>query len=144
METDHPSMNPGRIVALDYGTRRVGVAIADPLRLFAQPHGTYSPDETVEVLLRLHAGEGIAVLVVGWPLLPDGGEGRATERVQEYINRLKKRLKGVAIEKMDERDTSREAVEALVEAGVPRKARRKKERIDSAAAVLILQRYLEE
>ena len=85
---------PARIVAVDYGTKRVGVALADPLRLFAQPYGTFSQDEALARLRTLHAEEGLAVVVVGWPLTEAGQEGAATQRVQQYINRLRKALPG--------------------------------------------------
>lgn len=134
--------DPPRIVALDYGTRRVGVAISDPLHLFARPFGTFSPDDAVKAIEGIHRDTGIACLLVGWPLTPEGDEGPATERVQQYINRLAKRLRGIPILKVDERSTSRRAVEALVDAGVGRKGRRQKERIDAAAAAILLQDYL--
>jgi putative holliday junction resolvase len=133
-----------RIVAVDYGTRRVGVAISDPLHMFARPFGTFSPDEAVKAIEGIHRDTGIACLLVGWPLTPDGDEGPATDRVQEYINRLARRLRGVLVLKVDERSTSRRAVDALVDAGVGRKGRRQKERIDAAAAAILLQDYLEQ
>ncbi len=104
-----------RIVAVDYGTKRVGVALADPLRLFAQPYGTFSQDEAVARLRTLHAQQGLAVVVVGWPLTEAGEEGAATQRVQQYINRLRKVLPGVALVKWDERYTSELAKERLKE-----------------------------
>ncbi len=91
-----------RIVAVDYGTKRVGLALADPLRLFAQPYGTFSQDEALARLRTPHAEQGLAVIVVGWPLTEAGEEGAATQRVQQYINRLRKALPGVALVKWDD------------------------------------------
>jgi putative Holliday junction resolvase len=136
--------NRPRIVAVDYGTKRVGLAMADPLRLFAQPLGTYPPDEAVERLRTLHRDEGIEALVVGWPLMPDGEEGAATERVRPYFNRLRNAFPGVALVAWDERFSSARAKEAIREAGAGRKARRDKGRVDRAAAAVILQEYLDE
>jgi putative holliday junction resolvase len=136
--------NPPRLVAVDPGTKRVGLAVADPLRLFAQPLGTYSPDEAVEVLRRLHREEGLEAIIVGWPLTLEGEEGEATERVRPYLNRLRNAFPGVSVIEWDERFSSQRAGEALVEAGVPKKARRAKGRVDRAAAALILQEYLDE
>ncbi len=133
-----------RIVAVDYGTKRVGLAVADPLRLFAQPLGTYSQDESVERLRRLHREEGIDALVVGWPLTPDGEEGPATERVRPYFNRLRNAFPGVELVAWDERFSSVQAKEAIRAAGAGRKARRDKGRVDRAAAAIILQAYLDE
>ena len=128
-----------RIVAVDYGTKRVGVAVADPLRLFAQPFGTFSQAEAVEQLRRLQAEDGLAVIVLGWPLTETGEEGKATARVQQYANRLRNALPGVEIVKWDERYTSELAKEKLREAG----GRHTKGRVDAAAAGVILQEYLD-
>ena len=132
-----------RIVAVDYGTKRVGVALADPLRLFAQPYGTFSQDEAVDRLRTLHAEEGLAVVVVGWPLTEAGEEGAATQRVQQYINRLRKAVLGVALVKWDERYTSELAKERLKEVGGRQKRRADKGRVDAAAAGIILEEYLD-
>ncbi len=133
-----------RILAVDYGLRRVGLAMADPLRLFARPYGTYGPDEALDVLRRVQAEDGIATVVVGWPLLPDGTEGTATERVAAFVRRIRKALPGVEIVTWDERFTSHRARAAILAAGARRKARRDKARVDAAAAAIILQEYLDE
>ena len=132
-----------RIVAVDYGTKRVGVALADPLRLFAQPYGTFSQDEAVDRLRTLHAEEGLAVVVVGWPLTEAGEEGAATQRVQQYINRPRKALLGVALVKWAERYTAELGKERLKEAGGRQKRSADKGRVDAAAAGIILEEYLD-
>lgn len=134
----------GRIIGIDYGKKRVGIAKSDPLRLFAIPVGTYPPRESLEVVLSVEQDERISEIVIGWPLALDGTEGKATERVLSYINRLKKVVPDIPILKIDERYSSKRAVSALVAANVKKKARREKERIDSAAAAIILQDYLDE
>lgn len=133
-----------RIIGIDYGKKRVGIAMSDPLKLFAIPVGTYSPNETLDIVRRIRKEEGIEEIVIGWPLTLDGEESKATEYVQQYVNRLKKALPGIPIQKIDERYSSKRAVSALVQANVKRKARGQKERIDSAAAAIILQDYLDE
>ncbi len=137
-------MNKSRIVGIDYGRKRVGLAVADPLRIFATPLGTYPPREAVARLESMHADVGIETAVVGWPLMPDGSEGVATRWVQEYLNRLKKALPDVRWIKWDERYSSERAKAAIFEAGVKRKGRREKGRVDAAAAAIILQEYLDE
>ena len=114
-------MSQPRIVAIDYGTKRVGIALADPLRLFAQPYGTFTQQEAVARIRALHAEEGVATIVIGWPLMEDGEEGIATERVQQYINRLRNALPGVEIVKWDERYTSLMAKEQIYASGGTRK-----------------------
>ncbi len=133
-----------RVVAVDYGTRRVGLALADPLRVIAQPYGTYAPEEALRVLQQLHAREGIDTLVIGWPLTEMGTEGEATRRVERFIRRLRRLLPGVQIVRWDERYTSELARERLREVGGPRKKRRDKGRVDQMAAAILLQEFLEQ
>lgn len=133
-----------RIVAVDYGTKRVGLALADPLRLFAQPFGTFPPDEAVTALQKLHREDGIETIVVGWPLTPDGEEGAAVERVRPYLNRLRNAFPGTEVIAWDERYSSARAKEAIRASGAGRKARRDKARVDQAAAAVVLQEYLDE
>lgn len=131
-----------RLVGVDYGTRRVGVAVADPLRLFARPLGVYRPGESLGVLAALHEAEGIETVVVGWPLLVDGAEGRAVDRVRPFVGRLKKAVPGVAVALQDEHGSSKRALAGLVEAGVRRAQRRAT--LDAAAACVILDDWLAE
>ena len=131
---------PARVVGVDYGTRRVGVALADPLRHFAQPCGTFSQGEAVKFLVALHGREGLETVVMGWPLLESGQEGAATMRVQQYVNRLKKRLPGTQFVKWDERFTSEEAKDRLARRGAPFA----RARVDVVAAGIILQEYLDQ
>ena len=129
----------GRVIAVDYGTRRTGVALADPLGLFAQPYGTWPPDEAADQLEKLHTAEGIDTVVIGWPLMEDGSEGAATQRVEAYIRHLSKRLHGTTFVRWDERYTTEEARDRLQ----GRLRRKDRKRIDAMAAGIILQEYLD-
>lgn len=135
-------MNSPRIAAVDVGTRRVGVSLADPLGLFAQPVGAYPPGEALRVLARLHEEHGLSVVVVGWPLDEDGREGAAVLRTKPFAGRVRALLPGVQVETYDETGSSKRATEALVAAGVRKGARRAPGRRDSAAACIILTDYL--
>lgn len=135
---------PARLVGVDYGSRRVGVALADPLRLFARPLGTYAPGEALRVLARLHEEEGVEAVVVGWPLDAAGGEGAAVDRIRPFVGRLKKALPGARVELQDETLSSRRAMAELVAADVSRKRRRQRGTLDAAAACVILQDWLDE
>ena len=132
-----------RIVGVDVGTKRVGVAVADPLRLFAQPHGTYAPDEALGVLRDLHDEQGIERVVVGWPLTKEGTAEDATEMVQSYVDRIRDTLGAVPVVREDERYTSEIAKDLLRRAGVSQPGRYDKGRVDAAAAAVILQGYLD-
>jgi len=137
-------MTAPRVAGVDYGARRVGIALADPLRLFARPHGTFAPGAALAELGRLATAEGVGVVVVGWPLLDDGREGRAVDRIRPFIGRLKKAAPGVEVVVQDERDSSSRAMDGLVAAGASKKRRRDKGTLDTAAACVILQDWLDE
>ncbi|MEM1127842.1 MAG: Holliday junction resolvase RuvX [Bacteroidota bacterium] len=132
-----------RIVAIDYGKKRVGVAMADPLRLFAQPHGTFPPNEVIDALRVIDMRDGIACIVVGWPYELDGTEGPSTRFVEPFFHRLRRVFKRAEVVKWDERYTSHEARQRILRAGIGRKGRREKERIDANAAAVLLQDYLD-
>ncbi len=135
---------PLRLAAVDVGLRRVGVAMTDPLRMFAQPVGTFAPGEALLAVARLHAEHGLEAVAVGWPLDEYGAEGAAVARIRPFLGRLKKALPGVRVDVQDETGSSRRALDALVASGARRGARREKGRIDAAAACVILEDYLRE
>jgi putative Holliday junction resolvase len=130
-------------VGVDVGTKRVGVAVADPLRLFAQPRDTYTPDEALDVLQEIRDEEGIETIVVGWPLTEEGTAEEATEMVESYVERILEALGEVQVVREDERYTSEIAKDLLRRAGVSQPGRYDKGRVDAAAAAVILQGYLD-
>ena len=132
-----------RVVGVDVGTKRVGIAKSDPLCLFAQVEGTYAPAAALAELQRLARAEGIDVVVVGWPLTEEGEEGDATEMVDAFVEELRGALGGVEVVRRDERYTSEMAKDLLRRAGVSQPGRHDKGRVDAAAAAVILQDYLD-
>ena len=135
---------PPRFVGIDYGTKRVGLALSDPLHMTAYPHDTVPPDALVNALQELADEKGLAGIVIGWPLELDGTAGAMTDRVQACIDAIEDALPAVSIARRDERNTSELAHQALSEAGVRQPGRYDKGRVDAAAAALILQDYLDE
>ncbi len=133
-----------RIVGVDYGAQRVGLAISDPFRLYAQSVGAYSGEEALQALARLHEDPGFDTIVVGWPLTLSGEEGAATEVVRSFVRRLSSRFPEKNVVMQDERHSSVRARKLLFRAGVRKKARCRKERVDAAAAAVILQDYIDE
>lgn len=131
-----------RILGVDVGTKRVGIARSDPLHTFSQVHGTFSPSEALDEIERLHESDGIKTLVVGWPLSLDGEENDATAFVDEFVEELNDAVPGVPVVRQDERFSSEIAIGALREAGVRQPGRYDKGRVDAAAAAVILQDYL--
>lgn len=132
-----------RIVGIDYGTKRVGIAVSDPLKLFARPVGTCAPHEVLDRVATIEDQLGVETIVVGWPLRLNGDESTATSMVQPLIDRLGSRFPDIHIIRWDERFSSERAKQALYDAGVSRKARRSKDRVNAAAAAVILQEYLD-
>lgn len=132
-----------RLIGIDVGKKRCGLAQTDLLKTIASPVGTFSPDEIIQEISRIVGESPVEGFIIGWPLTPNGEEGSATQMVQEFINRLKKIYKDIPIIKIDERYTSNQANDLMLEIGIPKKKRRQKERVDRIAAALILQSYLD-
>lgn len=133
----------GRLVGIDVGTKWIGLARTDLLRTVANPIGTYHIEDVFDKLQQLVDEERIEKFVVGWPLTPGGYEGEAIKMVEKFITELETSFPDIEIAKVDERYTTKEAIRAMVEAGVPKMKRRKSERINQAAAAIILQKYIE-
>lgn len=134
----------GRFIGIDVGTKHVGLARTDLLRTVANPIGTFSPPESLKELEKQVKSENIIKFVVGWPLTPDGEEGRAVKMVEEFLTELRAHLPDVKIVKFDERYTSKEAADVMYRAGVPKRKRHTSDRINQVAAAIILQKYLEQ
>ena len=131
----------GRFVGLDPGERRIGIAVSDPSGLLARPVGAAESEEELHAILRDLAAEGgIAGIVVGLPRNMDGSLGPKAREAQALAERLRERT-GLAVELWDERLSTVEAGRRLGERGL--RGRRRAERIDAAAARIILQSYLD-
>ncbi|MCR4404283.1 MAG: Holliday junction resolvase RuvX [Candidatus Acetothermia bacterium] len=132
-----------RILALDLGEKRLGLAVSDPEGLLAGSHWVYprrNIDEDLEYLRRLVEEEGIGEIVLGLPENMDGSLGEQAKRALEFKRLLEARL-GLPVALVDERLTTAEAERVLLEANLSRKKRRRLR--DGLAAALILQAYLE-
>lgn len=134
----------GRILGVDVGNKRVGLARTDPMRTFVTTIGTFSPEDSfVEIDRQVEMEGPVKGIVVGWPLTPQGKRTTSTEFAVQYINALKNKYKSIEIYKMDERYSSKEAMEILEASGVSKKRRNQKGRLDQAAAALILQQFIQ-
>lgn len=133
----------GRIVAIDYGKKRVGIAATDELQIAANALETFSPGEALAFLQRYVATEKVDQIVVGKPLNLNGLPSEAAAGAAEFTERLKKLLPHVKVVTFDERFTSRMAQQAIIDAGVKRKRRRDKALVDRVSACIILQSYME-
>ena len=131
----------GKVLGLDYGERRIGVAMSDPLCLTAQPHSVLDRTaDWAEDLRRICIDAGIVKIVVGLPLSLRGEEGVAAERARDF-GRMVADITGLDVEFIDERFTTVQAEQALLDAGLRRRQRRDVR--DKVAAAVMLQGYLD-
>jgi putative Holliday junction resolvase len=133
----------GRILGLDPGERRIGVALSDPLGIIAQPHCVIDSrrDDVAVELLRIVAEQEVTTIVIGLPISLDGKEHGAAERARAFGSRVKE-ITGLDPVFTDERFTTSVAEDALIEGGVRRDKRRQTR--DKVAAAVMLQRYLDQ
>jgi len=130
-----------RIIGIDVGTKRIGLAQSDPTRTIASPIGTFSEADLFKKLLELQ--QGIETAIVGWPLSMRGHEGSSTKMVQEFVARFSKKFPTIKVELLDERFTSTMANKSIVETVSSRKKRQEKGLVDTVAASILLQSYLD-
>lgn len=132
-----------RILALDYGKKRTGIAVTDPLKIIAVPLDTVETRELIGFLKKYFASEAVEKVIIGYPLNFDDSPTDATPLVEKFIPKFQHVFPEVPIEKADERMTSRMASRAISEMGFTKKKRENKTLIDVTSAVIILQEYLE-
>jgi len=132
-----------RILAIDYGKRRVGVAMTDPMQMLAMPLDTIDTDKIFPYLEALFLKEKIVCLVLGFPLNMDGKDTDATPLVKAFEEKFREKYPEMPIKLVDERLTSRMAKQSIIDAGYKKKDRKNKRLVDTVAAALILQTYLE-
>jgi putative Holliday junction resolvase len=133
----------GRVLALDFGSRRIGVAVSDPLGITAQQHPAIRREgdrKDIEAIAKLAVDYGVETVLIGLPMHSDGSEGTQAARARAFGEKVRDRL-GVPVVPWDERMTTAQAERHLIEAGVRREKR--KEVRDSLAAALLLQSALD-
>jgi putative holliday junction resolvase len=133
----------GRIVAIDYGAKRCGVAATDPLQIIAGAIATIETKQILTYLKDYLSKEQVDVLVVGKPMRLDGSDTHSTAAAEKFVTSLRQLFPTQQVEQVDERFTSAIAQRSLLEMGLKKKDRQKKENIDQVSAALILQTYLE-
>tara|TARA_X000000950_G_scaffold186183_1_gene225424 strand:- start:261 stop:671 length:411 start_codon:yes stop_codon:yes gene_type:complete len=132
-----------RVLGIDYGLKRTGLAISDPLGIIASPLETIKTENLLNYLLDLNKKEKISILVIGLPLNLKNKLFDIEENIKELIQKIKTHLPEIQIERIDERFTSKIARAYLNTYSIKQKIRRKKENLDKVSASLILQSYLE-
>ena len=134
----------GRIIALDYGRKRTGIAVTDPLQMIANSLTTVSSAEAISFLLSYAAREKIDSFVVGYPRQMNNTPSESVKYIDPFIAVLKKTFPGKEVILVDERFTSKLAVQTMISGGVKKKNRQNKALIDAISATIILQSYLEQ
>lgn len=132
----------GRILALDYGTKRTGIAVTDPLRLIASGLTTVATASLMDALDAYLKQEEVDRVVIGEPRRMDNTPSEVEEAIGAFIARFAKRYPQVEVVRQDERFTSKIAMRSLVDSGMKKKKRRDKAVLDEVSATLILQSYL--
>ncbi|MEY3367179.1 MAG: hypothetical protein RI973_334 [Bacteroidota bacterium] len=131
-----------RILAIDYGTKRTGLAVTDPLQIIASALRTISTEEVFDFLRSYLAEETVELIVVGNPMHPDGNPAQIAHLVKGFVRNLQKMFPEVPVVLHDERFTSVEARQVLLQSGASQKKRRDKSLIDKISAALILEDYM--
>ena len=131
-----------RILSIDYGKKRTGLAVTDPMQIIAGGLATVATAELFQYLNDYIAREPVERIVIGEPRQPNGQPSENLQRVQQFVNRWKKARPDVPIEFFDERFTSVLAHQAMLDGGLKKKARQNKALVDEISATIILQDYM--
>ena len=131
-----------RILSIDYGKKRTGLAVTDSLQIIAGGLATVSTSELFDYLTQYVSREAVERIVIGEPRQPNGQPSENMARVQQFVNRWRKQRPDIPIEFYDERFTSVLAHQAMLDAGLKKKVRQDKALVDEISATIILEDYL--
>jgi putative holliday junction resolvase len=132
----------GRILAIDYGTKRVGIAVTDPLKIIANGLETVHSKDIFEFLDNYMKKESVEAIVVGWPKTLMNKASSNTPHVKGFVRKLREKYPTLKIETIDERFTSSIALQTMIDGGMKKKDRQNKETVDMISATIILQDYM--
>ena len=133
----------GRILAIDYGRKRVGLAVTDPLKMIANPLTTVHSAEVLQYLKDYIQDHEVECIVVGEPRNMANNPSEAEQYITPFLKQLNKTFPDIRVERHDERFTSKMASAAILQSGASKKQRQNKALVDTVSATLILQSYLE-
>jgi putative Holliday junction resolvase len=132
-----------RILAIDYGLKRTGIAVTDPLQIIATGLTTVESKQLIPFLKDYFSREQVELIIIGEPKNMDDSDTHATPLVEKCIKDLQKHFPAMPVTKVDERFTSKMAKDSMIEMGLKKKARRNKALVDEIAATILLQEYLQ-
>ena len=133
----------GRILAIDYGRKRTGLAVTDPLKMIANALKTIKTEDIWLFLDEYMAKQEVECIVAGYPKQMNNEPSEAVQYINPFLKKLEKKYPGIKIELMDERFTSKMAQQTMIDGGVKKMKRRDKALLDSISATIILQSYME-
>lgn len=134
----------GRILAIDYGRKRVGIAVTDPLQIIANGLTTVHSKDIWDFLSDYFKKEDVECIVIGYPKQMNNEASDAVRYINPFVKRLTKLYPEMPVKLVDERFTSKIAHQTMIDAGLRKKARQNKELVDTISATIILQSYLEQ
>ena len=132
-----------RLIGIDFGIRRTGIAVSDPLRIFASALETVDSTKIIDYLQKYSEKETISRFVVGFPVNMDGSPSEAQAHVKGFLKKLEKAFPGIPVSLEDERFTSVLAHRVMIDGGMKAKDRRDKAEVDKISAAIILQSYMD-
>jgi putative holliday junction resolvase len=132
-----------RIISIDYGAKRTGLAVTDPLQIIATGLTTVESKQLIPFLKDYFAREEVELIIIGEPKNWDDTDTHATPLVEKIIKQLEKNFPKMPIKKVDERYTSKMAKDAMLEMGLKKMQRRNKKLVDEIAATIMLQEYMQ-
>ncbi len=133
----------GRYMAIDYGRKRCGIAVSDPMKMIASGMVTVASHELMNYLMEYFEKEEVECVVVGKPMQSDNQPSESFIYVERFVRAFKKRFPEIKVVWEDERYTSEMAVRAMIEGGMKKSERRKKEQVDKMSAALILRSFMD-
>lgn len=134
----------GRILAIDYGRKRVGIAVSDPQQIIANKLATITTHSIWDFLLTYFKNEKVDEVVIGYPLQMNNTASEAVVYINPFIKKFKEKYPDIPLEVIDERFTSKMAFQTMIDGGVKKTGRRNKAMVDAISATIILQSYMEQ
>ncbi|MGJ8549111.1 Holliday junction resolvase RuvX [Winogradskyella wichelsiae] len=132
----------GRILAIDYGTKRTGLAVTDEMQIIASGLTTVDTKQLLEYLKKYVLAEKVEKIVVGLPKQMDNTPSESEVYIQKFLKQLLKEIPQIPVDRVDERFTSKMAFQTMIDSGLKKKQRKNKALVDEISATLILQSYL--
>ena len=131
-----------RVLAFDYGTKRIGIAVTDPLQIIATGLDTIHPKDIIAYLKKYLSTEQVELFVVGEPKQMNGSPSQSAPQIKGFITTLNKNFPDIPVEQIDERFTSKMAFQTMIDSGLNKHQRKNKALLDEISATIMLQDYL--